>query len=833
MEPRRGLSLAILTALAGGTLLMGRPAIAQAATPVTWYVNKATGNDVKTCRAPAAACRTIPGAMAKAATGDTIVISANTYPGGIAISKGLTLQGAGAGQTVIRGGSPVVTVNGGIRAAIRGITVSGGTGPNGHGISNYGTLAVTKSAIRSNTGSSDGGGILNHGGTLSLANSTVGDNAVSGSGAAGTGTGGGISNHGTLTLIGSTITDNTAWYGGGISNYGRLTLDDSTIGSNKAGSESGGGIFNSYGTLRLVNSTISGNAAAQQGGGIHNTGTLAATNSTISKNTASGGTGGISNFNIGASVKLSNTLVAGNIGSSGSDCFGAFTDGTGGHNLIGIGDGCGLSNGQNGDQVGSSASPINPLLGPLQSNGGPTSTMALQLGSPAIGTADPATCLAIGNLDQRGNPRHADARYACDIGAVDTGGHTWRVDLSAAKPSTTCAANSGSAPFETIQEALGCAAPGDSVSIAGSPTSVYTGPLTVDRTLTLLGTGSSLPVISAPPGTPVLTIPKGSTVTLSHLIIHGGSNPSGNGGGIANSGTVTLIDTTINDNTASYGGGVYNSCGTVTLVQSTIRDNTASGNGGGLNNGSVLNAGGYEILTNCGTTIVTNSAIRGNSAGSGGGGIFNGSTLNVTSSTISENSASQGGGIYTSGALTVTNSTLSGNIARSYDGGAILDFQGTLTVTNSTISHNTARWAGGISNSRFGRAAWLSNTLLAGNDDHSGPDDCSGGGLYSGLGGHNLIGVGDGCGLVNGKNGDQVGSGAHPLNPLLGPLQNNGGPTQTMALLKGSPAIDRGDDPTCMTSGATGVNNQDQRGDKRITSTDKTCDIGAYEYGVH
>ena len=123
---------------------------------------------------------------------------------------------------------------------------------------------------------------------------------------------------------------------------------------------------------------------------------------------------------VGATAALSNTIVAGNTGSSAPDCNGVLSDGPGGHNLIGnTGTSCtGLANGVNGDQLNVAAG-----LQPLASNGGPTNTAALTAGSPAIGAADAATCeqAPINGKDQRGDTRNATTR-GCDIGAYDTGG---------------------------------------------------------------------------------------------------------------------------------------------------------------------------------------------------------------------------------------------------------------------------------------------------------------------------------------------------------------------------------------------------------------------------
>jgi hypothetical protein len=132
-------------------------------------------------------------------------------------------------------------------------------------------------------------------------------------------------------------------------------------------------------------------------------------------------------------VSLTNTIVAGNSATEGGvDCqvYNLRPTIDGGHNLIGqntgvYNTGCpGFTNGVNGDLVGTPASPIDPVLGPLASNGGPTQTHALLVGSPAISAGDATDCQAapVSNLDQRHQSRNAGTRAACDIGAYDTGG---------------------------------------------------------------------------------------------------------------------------------------------------------------------------------------------------------------------------------------------------------------------------------------------------------------------------------------------------------------------------------------------------------------------------
>jgi hypothetical protein len=190
-------------------------------------------------------------------------------------------------------------------------------------------------------------------------------------------------------------------------------------------------------------------------------------------------------------------------------------------------------------------------------------------------------------------------------------------------------------------------------------------------------------------------------------------------------------------------------------------------------------------------------------------------TVDISGLTIADGGGvAEGGGIFNAGTLTVTSSTLSGNSASDIGGGILNNF-GTLTVTNSTLSGNSASLSGG-GISTPGRITHSRNTIIAGNTAANGPD------VFGNLGslGHNLIG------------NTQGGSGFDDtdllnVNPLLGPLQDNGGPTQTMALLPGSPAIDAGDN--------TDAPDWDQRGPgfPRIVGIidpdNPIIDIGAYE----
>jgi len=194
------------------------------------------------------------------------------------------------------------------------------------------------------------------------------------------GQGGGILNAdtATLTIINSTLGGNAAGLGGGVFNSGTLIIINSTFSSNMA--SEGGGIYNSgSGMLTIIDSTFSGNAASETGGGVFNIGTLQLANSTVSDNSAAFLAGGVLNFN---NLEIGNTIL--NRGDSGVSIY---SNGDGlvtslGYN-ISSDDGSGILTGP-GDQINT-----DPLLGPLQDNGGPTFTHALLPGSPAIESGDP------------------------------------------------------------------------------------------------------------------------------------------------------------------------------------------------------------------------------------------------------------------------------------------------------------------------------------------------------------------------------------------------------------------------------------------------------------
>ena len=207
-----------------------------------------------------------------------------------------------------------------------------------------------------------------------------------------------------------------------------------------------------------------------------------------------------------------------------------------------------------------------------------------------------------------------------------------------------------------------------------------------------------------------------------------------------------------------------------------------------VSNGNVSSGiGGGGILNNGGNLTISDSTISGNSADQGGG-IFNqGGTLTITSSTISDNSANIGGGVFSNTDLsgpktTITNSTISGNTAL-LRGGGVINFDGLTEIEHSTITNNSAPsgFGSGVASiaSTLTRTAVLS-TIISANE---GTDVDVGETTNSFVSeGYNLIGDGNATGAFN-QTGDQIGV----TDPKLGPLANNGGPTQTHALLSGQP----------------------------------------------
>jgi parallel beta-helix repeat protein len=337
-----------------------------------------------------------------------------------------------------------------------------------------------------------------------------------------------------------------------------------------------------------------------------------------------------------------------------------------------------------------------------------------------------------------------------------------------------------------------------------------------------------------------------STVTMTGCVFQGNvSSPISGGAVYLKNVSATLTNCTFTSNTTSAAGGGVNffQCPSVNLTGCTFTGNSAGTTGGAVS------------LSNCASASVSASVFSGNTSSNTAGALNVTSTsLTLRDSTLSGNSAlgTIGGGILTSGPalLQAENCTISGNSAASYGGG--IEHQGSLgmTLVNCTVSGNssstqgggihvptpglnaqlinctvTANTAGTSSGGIYLHGAGtitLGNTIVAGNTATTSVPDINGTPVSLG---HNLIGINDSS-IANGVNGDIAGSAASPVNPMLGPLANNGGVTQTHALLPGSPAIDAGDSALVTSPPFTGPAFVDQNGSPRIRGL---VDVGSVE----
>ena len=468
----------------------------------------------------------------------------------------------------------------------------------------------------------------------------------------------------------------------------------------------------------------------------------------------------------------------------------------------------------------------------------------------------------------------------------------------AATLTITSTADSG---IGSLREALANASDGDTIDATGVSGMILltSGELVVSKSVNILGPGPNTLAVDGNATSRVFHITNGVTATIFGLTITNGH--AFWGAGIYNEkSSVTVNNCTLRGNSASDGGGIFNDHATSTVSNSVISDNSVPGFGGGIindvesggsatltvvnstlgNNSAVQGGGIYNIVTTSGraTLLIANSILSSNySFGNGGGGIYNWgvegasiATLTIVNCSLNGNSAGSaaGGGIANIGSdggsatLTVVKSTLNGNTEASYGGGIFNNgFAGggnaTLLIADSTLSGNSATSSGGgVCNiGEYSGSAQLQiiNSTLSGNSAPQGasifnnmlPDGLpsiasveigstileagtSGETITNDSGtvtslGYNLSSDDGGGYLTNAT--DQINTG-----PMLGPLQDNGGPTFTHALLRGSPAIDKG---TNFTGAVT-----DQRGQPRTydnpglanAAGGEGTDIGAFEF---
>lgn len=320
--------------------------------------------------------------------------------------------------------------------------------------------------------------------------------------------------------------------------------------------------------------------------------------------------------------------------------------------------------------------------------------------------------------------------------------------------------------------------------------------------------------------------------------IHGGSIDTnhfatfGDGAGISNTGTLELIGVSVmNNNAGSSGdGGAIKSSGPLAISQCNISNNQSGGSGAISSSSS---------LTISDSTIAGNMALGTIQPKAGAGGILQSAgTATISGCTISGNKTNgTGGGIVMKGSMTLTNSTISGNqvsvlAGNALGGGIYCGNGGTSNLSNCTIAFNSATtMGGGVVETDSGTTVNVDNTIIALNTSSTGPD------LFGSFvsDGFNLIGATSNSfaqGFTNGTKGDIVGNlGAGAINPLLNPLADNGGLTQTHALQTNSPAIDKGNSRFGVVA--------DQRGFPRFNDIASVAnalggnasDIGAFEFG--
>jgi predicted outer membrane repeat protein len=425
-----------------------------------------------------------------------------------------------------------------------------------------------------------------------------------------------------------------------------------------------------------------------------------------------------------------------------------------------------------------------------------------------------------------------------------------------ARATTYTVTNTNDSGPGSLREAVGMAGDSDTIVFSGvSGTIPLSSTINIYYSIAISGPGSAVLAVSGGDAVPIFYM-GGGTVSISGLTISHGIVTDGYGGCIyKQQGNLTLDDVVITNCQAlkstgvGFGGGIYNLSGLLTITNSTLSYNTANNMGGAIYNYFDASLSMTDVVVDHNQVLVDSGGglgIRGPITGHLPGPV----TLDKVS--VTNNSAAySGGGIWSDDSLTITNSLIAGNTSPGYGGGLFFFDGGTgdepiaITITNTTITGNSAAsQAGGVYFylSQASSSAGLNNTTIAGNQIlassngagiyQSGPgilsmensiiagntspgatpDDCVG--AINSLD-YNLIQSTAGCTITNTTTHNITG-----VSPQLAALAQNGGPTQTMALLAASPAIDAANDATCALV--------DQRGMPRPQGAH--CDMGAFEY---
>lgn len=620
----------------------------------------------------------------------------------------------------------------------------------------------------------------------------------------------------TFTVTDLTLANGSSDRGGAIRSAGTLTVRRCTL-RNNFGNTRGGAVYIVGGTGLLENCTLTANSAQNGGGAIVDTGsTLTLTHCTVRNNARGSGGGGGGAACFSGTLNLQNTIVAGNhigLPSFPDDLFNLSGTVTGSYNLIGTGGAAGLANGVNGNLVG----VADARVGSLAANGGPTETMALLTGSPALNAGSSSV-----TTDQRGTARPNGS--APDIGAYEV----------VVSPLSITSAASTSFPIDQLTTFT--------VTVAGSPPPTITVQGTLPTGVTHNGSGvlSGTPPPSAAGSYPLtITASNGFTPdAIQSFTLTVAEVPS-------------LVVTTLAD--------VVNASDGVTSLREAINHAQSLGGARTVSFSPALAAGGPVTLnlTQDGHSDSNGASaflITGNVTVQGPTGthgvvlsaadarrhfiVADTGSLTLSHLTLRDGWGTFGGAVWSFGSLTLRQCTFTANHA-TMEGGALQAWGDSplLDVRNCTFHANTTDGLGAVMNigaasmgfrhvtitgnpgSSVAVSVWknpltLINSIIAGNGTE-GIGSANGGSL-SAASANNLLGAGAAPGLVNGANGNVIGVSAASLN--LGPLSKHGGPTPTIPLQAGSVAINAG-----TPAGAEGA---DQRGRTR----DAQPDVGAYEY---
>jgi predicted outer membrane repeat protein len=782
--------------------------------------------------------------------------------GDLDVTCDLTLLGQNSATTFIDGGGVdrVFDIEAVLNVSFQNVTIQNALGQSGDsgGAVNAtgGNLSFTNVILRNNSVTSDGGAINTTTGNITLTNcSLIGNHAKDEGGAINT-------SKGAITITNSTLQLNTAGTSGGAINMDSstptttLSITNSSVNNNRAGHDGGAINDSSTGSITISKCVIINNVAGSAGGAIDADGSISIDSSNVGFNTSGSGGGAIEAEDSAKLLQITNSNLSAD--KAASDGGAVETDSS---TVIYINDvmvsnragsfSGAIEEDSSGTTVSISGCTINNNT-TVDSGGGVYSRGPMTIDNSVI------------NFNAAGD----------DGGGVDdNAGSALKITNTTIFQNTSGDAGGGVASFSTtgiftndsiINNTAGSS--GGGIYFSHTSGTLTATACTVSNN-TARKEGGGLNTEVGVPGT--TTIDGGN---------YNGNVSASSGGAMDIEGTATVINATVRNNTAaSSGGGIYYSTGpSLTITSCTITNNVASNNSGGgildvantpttftllgnfiSGNTATEFGGGVCDYSNGTFTDISGGVAMGNTISqnisggtglsSGGGGIWTDShKITFNASVISGNRAGNGGGMFiglfsgdngATSSVTLVNDTFAANTA-SVDGGAVFaNNSGTgtgthahVTLVNDTLNLNAAAAGSGIFAAKTTAAAGsptttvsLGNTLVAGAPSGAATlFASSAGGTLTSLG-HNLSTDKSGTFLT------AAGDLTNITNPMLGPLQDNGGPTFTFALLPGSVAIDAGDDSLGGLTPST-----DQRGVTRPqdggSGRGPHVDIGAFEF---